>query len=100
MHRSQLTIFLPSNELKELSTHAYIDFYGPATIYAGLGDKDETFRLLERAYEQHSASMPYLAADPSWYSIRSDPRYAGWDCRNRSKSPLFQKGLASVPITH
>ena len=65
-----------AQELKELSTHAYIDFYGPATIYAGLGDKDETVRLLERAYEQHSASMPYLAADPSWYSIRSDPRYA------------------------
>jgi hypothetical protein len=65
-----------AQELRELSTHAYIDFYGPATIYAGLGDKDETFRLLERAYEQHSATMPYLAADPTWYGIHSDPRYA------------------------
>lgn len=64
-----------AQELKELSTHSYIDFYGPATIYAGLGDKDETFRLLEMAYQQRSATMPYLAADPSWSGIRSDPRY-------------------------
>jgi hypothetical protein len=43
---------------------------------SGLGDKEETFRLLEKVYEQHSALMPYLAVDPFWYGIRSDPRYA------------------------
>lgn len=43
--------------------------------FLGLADKDEAFRLLEKGYEKHSASMLYLPVD-SFYSIRSDPRYA------------------------
>jgi len=64
-----------AKELKDLSSHAYVDFYQVAGIYAGLGDKDEAFRLLEKAYEEHSSSMPNLAVDPFWYGIRSDPHY-------------------------
>jgi hypothetical protein len=59
-----------------LSSHGYVDFYWSGIIYAGLGDKDEAFRLLEKGYEEHSASMPYLAVDPFWYGMRSDPRFA------------------------
>jgi len=62
--------------VEELSSHAYVDFYQLATIYAGLDKKDEAFRLLEKGYQQHSASMPYLAVDPFWDNVRSDPRYA------------------------
>jgi len=65
-----------AKELKDLSSHAYVDFYQVAAIYAALADKDEAFRLLEKAYEEHSSSMPNLAVDPFWYGIRSDPRYA------------------------
>src|SRR5438309_1599533 len=64
-----------AKELKDLSSYAYVDFYQVAGIYAGLGDKDEAFRLLEKAYEEHSSSMPNLAVDPFWYGIRSDPHY-------------------------
>jgi len=60
----------------ELSSHAYVDFYPLAGIYAGLDDKDEAFRLLEKGYEQHSATMPYLGVDFFWDGVRSDPRYA------------------------
>jgi serine/threonine protein kinase/tetratricopeptide (TPR) repeat protein len=60
----------------ELSSHVYVDFYQLATIYAGLGEKDEAFRMLEKGYEQHSASMPYLMVDPFWDGMRSDPRFA------------------------
>jgi serine/threonine protein kinase/tetratricopeptide (TPR) repeat protein len=63
-------------ELDKLSSHVYVDFYQFATIYAGLGEKDEAFRLLEKGYEEHSASMPFLAVDPFWYGMRSDPRYS------------------------
>jgi tetratricopeptide (TPR) repeat protein len=65
-----------AKELDELSSHVYVDFYQFATIYAGLGENDEAFRLLEKGYEEHSASMPFLAVDPFWYGMRSDPRYA------------------------
>jgi TolB-like protein/Tfp pilus assembly protein PilF len=65
-----------AQEFKDLSTHAYVDFYWSAVVYAGLGDKDEAFRLLEKSYQEHSAGMPYLAVDPFWYGMHSDPRYA------------------------
>jgi TolB-like protein len=65
-----------AQQFRDLSSHAYVDFYFLAGIYAGLADKDEAFRLLEKGYEQHSASMPYLTGDPFWHEMRSDPRYA------------------------
>lgn len=45
-------------------------------IYAGLGEKDEAFDWLEKAYDEHSASLPYLGVDLFWDKLRSDPRYA------------------------
>jgi tetratricopeptide (TPR) repeat protein len=65
-----------AKEFRELSSHSYVDFYQVATIYAGLGDKDEVFRLLEKGYAEHSAIMPFLAADILWDGLRSDPRYS------------------------
>jgi hypothetical protein len=38
--------------------------------------KDEAFQWLEKAYEEHSSSMPSLATDQFWYGMRSDPRFA------------------------
>jgi TolB-like protein/Flp pilus assembly protein TadD len=65
-----------AEELRDLSSHTYVDFYLLAGIYAGLGDKDEAFRLLEKGYEQHSAAVPYLGIDVFWDGMHSDPRYA------------------------
>jgi tetratricopeptide (TPR) repeat protein len=65
-----------AQEFTDLSAHAYVDFYWAGVIYAGLGDKDEAFRLLEKSYQQHAATMPYLAVDPFWYGMHSVPRYA------------------------
>ncbi len=62
-------------EFKELTSRAYVDFYAFAVIYAGLGDKDRAFESLEKGYEEHSASMPYLKVDIYWDNLRSDPRY-------------------------
>jgi eukaryotic-like serine/threonine-protein kinase len=64
-----------AKEVEDLSSLSYVDFYQLATIYAGLGAKDEAFRLLERGYQQRSAGMRYLLIDPFWDNIRSDLRY-------------------------
>jgi eukaryotic-like serine/threonine-protein kinase len=64
-----------AQEFRDLSSHAYVDFYAVAAIYAGLGDKDEAFRLLERAFQQHSPTMCFLGVDWFWYGMRSDPRF-------------------------
>jgi eukaryotic-like serine/threonine-protein kinase len=76
-----------AKELKDLSSHAYVDPYNVAVIYAGLDDKDEAFRWLEKGYEQRSSGMPYLTTDPFWYAIRSDPRYADLMRRMASTRP-------------
>ena len=64
-----------AKEMEELSSRSYVDFYQLATIYAGLGAKDEAFRLLEKGYQQRSAGMRYLLIDPFWDNVRSDLRY-------------------------
>jgi serine/threonine protein kinase/Tfp pilus assembly protein PilF len=65
-----------AQQFRDLSSHSYVDFYQVALVYAGLGDKDEAFRLLEKGYAQHSATMPWLGIDVFWYGMHSDPRFA------------------------
>jgi len=47
-----------------------------ALVYAGLGEKDQAFAWLEKAYEEHSFQMQYLKVEPRWDNLRSDPRFA------------------------
>jgi len=65
-----------ARQLKELPSHGFVDFYMIATIYSGLNDKDEAFRLLEKAYEQRLPDMQYLGIDPLFYGLRPDLRFA------------------------
>ncbi|HYV74029.1 MAG TPA: hypothetical protein VFB24_07210, partial [Candidatus Binatia bacterium] len=55
-----------ARQFQDFSAHAYVDFYYLALIYAGMGDKDEEFHWLEKAYEEHSATLPYLGVDVFW----------------------------------
>ncbi|MGB6974030.1 MAG: tetratricopeptide repeat protein [Terracidiphilus sp.] len=50
--------------------------YEIALVYAGLGEKDPTFRWLEEAYHAHDVGMVYLKVDPCLDPLRSDPRFA------------------------
>jgi TolB-like protein/cytochrome c-type biogenesis protein CcmH/NrfG len=45
-----------------------------AAVYGALGDPEEAFRLLERAYDERSAGLIYLHLDPFFDSLREDPR--------------------------
>jgi serine/threonine protein kinase/tetratricopeptide (TPR) repeat protein len=49
---------------------------GAAANYALLGDKDDAFVWLEKAYQQHAGGLINLRVDPAFDSLRSDPRYA------------------------
>ena len=46
-----------------------------AGIYARLGDKDQAFNWLEKAYEEHDALLPLLNVNPIWQPLHSDPRF-------------------------
>ncbi|HEV8366674.1 MAG TPA: winged helix-turn-helix domain-containing protein [Pyrinomonadaceae bacterium] len=46
-----------------------------AEIYTQVGDKDQALESLEKAYNKHDMSLVFLSADPSWESLRADPRF-------------------------
>jgi TolB-like protein/Tfp pilus assembly protein PilF len=63
------------DELKKQSAGRYVAPYNIAVIHLGLGDKDEAFAWLERAYTDRSSFMAiHLTADPRLDSLRGDPR--------------------------
>ena len=45
-----------------------------ATIYAGLGDRERAFGMLEQAVEKRDDSVPDLGVDPVFNDLRGDPR--------------------------
>ena len=47
--------------------------YDLAVIYAGLKDRDQTWKYLEMAYEDHSYAIILLRADPRFAQFRSEP---------------------------
>jgi len=49
--------------------------YGVATIYAGLGDREQTLRWLEHAVATRPESGIYLAVDPAFRSLHAEPRF-------------------------
>ena len=59
--------------LHQRARSAYVPSFDFAIAYVGLGNKAETFKWLERSFEDHSI-RPYLM-DPTFDSIRSDQRY-------------------------
>ncbi|HEV3062408.1 MAG TPA: tetratricopeptide repeat protein [Vicinamibacterales bacterium] len=46
-----------------------------AEVYVSLGDKDEAFRWLERAYRERDAWLALLKVWPRFDALRSDPRF-------------------------
>ena len=61
---------------KRLSSREYVDGYMVALVYSGLGEKEQAFQWLERAFQEHSGGITFLKVDPFWEPLRSDPRYA------------------------
>ena len=64
------------NQRIEKSRQQYVPADSIAAVYVALGDKEEAFRWLERAFDEHSAPMFYLACHPIFRALRSDPRFA------------------------
>ena len=67
------------DEVKHLEAQArggrIVSHYGLAVIHAALGDTDRAAAELEAAYEDRAWAMFMLKWDPSFDSMRSDPRF-------------------------
>ena len=64
------------DHLNELSAHGYVAPYNQAMVYVGLGEKDQVFAWLDRAYKARSYYFGVsLTTDARLDSLRSDPRF-------------------------
>jgi len=63
-------------EMKVLATERYVAPSFIAYVYAALGDKENAFEWLEKAYADHSWDLVFLGVNPVWDHLRSDPRFA------------------------
>jgi hypothetical protein len=62
-------------ELTQASRQRYIPALSFAVVYVGLGEKDQAFAWLEKAYDERFNRLAYLRREPVWDSLRSDPRF-------------------------
>jgi TolB-like protein/DNA-binding winged helix-turn-helix (wHTH) protein/Tfp pilus assembly protein PilF len=62
-------------ELKSRSSQTYVSPVGMADVYIGLGDREQTFAMLEKAMQEHSADLMFLATAPEFDSLHEDPRF-------------------------
>lgn len=63
-------------QLLEISKQRYISPHWLAAAYAGLGETDEAFAWLDKAFERRFGALIYLKVNPIWDNLRSDPRFA------------------------
>jgi tetratricopeptide (TPR) repeat protein len=64
------------SKLEELSKQRYVSPADIGVLHGDLGEKDEAFQWLEKAYEERSNFLINLKVDPVFDSLRSDPRFA------------------------
>ena len=63
-------------ELKKLAATKYVAGEEIAAVYVALGEKDEAFKWLDRACEEHSGPLQGIAIRPVFRGLHSDSRYA------------------------
>ena len=59
-----------------LSKQRYVAAYDIALIHVALGNKEDAFHWLDRAIEDRSTPVGFLAQDPSLDVLHDDPRFA------------------------
>lgn len=63
------------NNLIERSKKAYVPSTNLAQLYFALGENDQGFKYLEKAYEERHRDMSHLIVNPAYDRVRSDPRF-------------------------
>ena len=73
-------------EMEALSKQRFVTSYGVALVHAGLGQIDQAFRWLDRAFDERSHWLVWLRLDPRWKSLHGDARFATLVSRMRYPS--------------
>jgi Flp pilus assembly protein TadD len=61
-------------QLSARSKEQYVPPYPIAVVHAGLGETDEAFAWLEKAFEERDSWLNYVALDPRLDRLRQDSR--------------------------
>jgi TolB-like protein/Tfp pilus assembly protein PilF len=64
--------------LKELTERArarYVSPYVFALVHTGMGNKDQAFAWLDKAYQERASTLPFLKTNPALRSLHSDRRF-------------------------
>lgn len=62
-------------QLQKTSRERYVSPYALAQIYSALNNKEQTFKWLNAAYDDHAVWMSYLAVDPVFDRFHEDQRF-------------------------
>ena len=62
-------------KLERASRTRYVPALYFAAVYTGLGDNDQTFHWLEKAFTEQDDRLVYLGVDPMADPLRGDPRF-------------------------
>jgi len=62
-------------QLVQLSRERYVSPYHIAIACSGLNEPPEAIGWLERAFEAHDPMMVFLNVEPTWTSLRGEPRF-------------------------
>jgi serine/threonine protein kinase/Flp pilus assembly protein TadD len=63
-------------QLESLSKRQYVSAYFFAMIHLGLGDLDQTFEWLEKAYKEQSGFLAFVRVEPMLDKLKADSRFA------------------------
>jgi DNA-binding winged helix-turn-helix (wHTH) protein/tetratricopeptide (TPR) repeat protein len=64
------------DQLRAASRQRYVPALSFAIVYVGLGEKEQAFLWLEKAYDERTNALAYLKVQATWDPLRSDPRFA------------------------
>ena len=63
------------NDLQQLQEQRYVSPYTVAAIYAGLGDREQAFKWLDKAVETRDIWLMNMKVDPVFAKLRNERRF-------------------------
>jgi tetratricopeptide (TPR) repeat protein len=75
-------------ELEERSSRTYVSPYWMASLSVALGDNEQAFRWLDKAYDARCGGLVWIGVDPRMDPIRTDPRFTALRARIDSSAGL------------
>ncbi|HSF24283.1 MAG TPA: protein kinase [Blastocatellia bacterium] len=64
------------DRINAVAKESYVSPYSLARIHVGLGEIDEAFEWLEKAYQERHGILTYLKVEAAFDRLRPDPRFA------------------------